>query len=244
MLAMSVLLLLASCGRPAAPDECVLYAACAEDAGRPDAADIAAAYGPDGTCWSEPADAREACQRRCEAALALACVPADTSDFDDGPDTSDGEPPDTSESDTEDHEVPVDTGVEGSIDLTWDAEGVQIALSGFSTSGFDFGIAETIDRSNGWFGEDCLHGTLGYQECHVVSGLSGRLDSIFDELVNGQKELGDVQSGRTTLFEKSFDDGGRLTYVVTIDGGDCFVWGHDPWYYIGDRNFDSCSRIR
>lgn len=103
-------LILASCGRPAAPDECVLYAACVEDAGRPDAAEIAAAYGTEGSCWSQPADAREACERRCEAA-------------------------------------------------------------------------------------------------------------VFDDVVQGQKDIDDVQSGVTTLFEQSHDY--RLTYALTIDGGDC-----------------------
>ena len=134
-------------------------------------------------------------------------------------------------------------GGDPSIDLTWDASGVTVELHNMNTSGFDFGMAETIDMTNGWFGEDCLNGTLGYQECHIISGTTGSLTSIYDDVQNETKTLDDVQSGQTTLFEKSFDDGNRITYVVTIDGGDCFVWGHDPSYYLDDPDFDSCSRL-
>jgi hypothetical protein len=217
-------LLATSCGSDPAPDECVLYVACLEDAVVESSADENARYGPDGSCWSEAASARETCRQHCTERLPLACG-GDTAG--DGPDTSDG-PPDTGDA-------------EASIDLTWAAEGVTIELAGMDTSGFDLGIAETMDRENGWFGEDCLWGTAGYQECHVVWGLRGFLDSIFDEVAGGSMSLDDVQSGLTTLFEQSHDY--RLTYALTIDGGDCWVWGQDPSYYLDDPGFDSCQRL-
>jgi hypothetical protein len=227
MLATSLLPLLVSCGRPPAPDECVLYVACLEDSREESFPHASATYGPEGSCWSEPTGARDACRQHCIERLPVACS-ADTGGG--GPDTSDGPGPDTGDA-------------ERSIDLTWSAEGVTIELAGMDTSGFDLGIAETIDRSYGWFGEDCLHGTASYQECHIVWGLGGFLTSIYDEVVAGTKTVDDVRSGETTLFERSFDDGYRLTYALTIDGGDCWVWGQDPSYYLDDPSFDSCDRL-
>jgi hypothetical protein len=128
-----------------------------------------------------------------------------------------------------------------SIDMTWDAEGVTVWISGMDTTGFDFGIAETADGVNGWYGEDCLNGTLGYNLCHVFNNSqSGTLLSVFDD-VQSEADLDLVVAGETTLFHQVFD--GMLTYVVTIDNGECFVWGNDPSYYLGSSSFGSCDNL-
>jgi hypothetical protein len=147
--------------------------------------------------------------------------------------------------DTDDTDT--DTGpAEPAINYTWDDTGIMVELENIDTTGFDFGMAETIDMTNGWFGEDCLNGTAGYQECHVFTGLTGSLTAIYDEVQAGTKSLDDVQSGSTTLFEKSFEDGGRLTYVVTVDDGSCWVWGQDTTYYTGatGSGFESCEALQ
>lgn len=156
----------------------------------------------------------------------LAGCPTDDS----GCDTAAGDICDTDPGDTD-----TDTGPgEPAINYTWSDTGVTVELENIDTTGFDFGMAETIDMTNGWFGEDCLNGTAGYQECHVFTGLTGSLTSIYDDVQAGTKGLDDVQSGSTTLFEKSFEDGGRLTYIVTVDDGTCWVWGQDTSYYASE----------
>jgi hypothetical protein len=122
-------------------------------------------------------------------------------------------------------------GCHPSISYTWDGSGIRIELEDIATTGFDFGMAETSDPTNGWFGEDCLHGSGGHQECHVFTGLAGSVASIHDEVQAGTKALDDVQSGSTTYFDESFDEEGRLTYVMVVDDGSCWTWGHDPTYY-------------
>jgi hypothetical protein len=117
------------------------------------------------------------------------------------------------------------------ITVSWDAAGVTTVLEEIDTTGFDFGMAETRDPTNGWFGEDCLHGSGGHQECHLITGLAGSVASIHDDVQAGTKTLDDVESGSTTYFDGSFGEEGRLTYVVVVDGGTCWTWGHDPAYY-------------
>jgi hypothetical protein len=117
------------------------------------------------------------------------------------------------------------------IFYTWSDEGLEIEVYGAYTTGFDLGLAETIDMTNGWFGEDCRDGAMGYDECHVFTGTVGRLDSVYDELLAGTATLEDVQSGSTTAFGKSHYDGNRITYALTVDDGTCWAWGHDPTYY-------------
>jgi hypothetical protein len=130
---------------------------------------------------------------------------------------------------------------EPSLDLFWDAAGVTVQVNNLDTTGFDFGMAETADLENGWFGEDCLNGTAGYTLCHVFNGTQvGTLTSVYDEVIAGG-DLDLVVAGETTLFEQAFDV--RLTYVVTIDSGECFVWGDDPSYYLGDPSFGSCNNL-
>jgi hypothetical protein len=155
----------------------------------------------------------------------LAGCPTDDS----GCDTAAGDICDTDPGDTD-----TDVPAEPAINYTWSDTGITVELENIDTTGFDFGMAETIDMDGGWFGENCIGGGDGYDECHVFTGLTGSLTSIYDDVVAGTKTLADVQAGSTTLFEKSFDDGGRLTYIVTVDDGTCWVWGHNPAYYAAE----------
>lgn len=117
------------------------------------------------------------------------------------------------------------------ITVDWGGSALTVELDNFNTSGFDFGMAETADMENGWFGEDCLNGTTTYNYCHQFNSLTATLDYV--------DTLAGVSESQTTLFDAGFQT--RITYVVTIDGGDCFVWGHDPSYYLSSTSFASCE---
>ena len=117
------------------------------------------------------------------------------------------------------------------ITVDWGGSAVTIELENFTTSGFDFGMAETADPDDGWFGEDCLNGTASYNYCHQFNSTTASLGYV--------DTLGGVSESQTTLFDAGFQT--RITYVVTVDGGDCFVWGHDPSYYLDSESFAPCE---
>ncbi len=153
--------------------------------------------------------------------------------------TKDGESDTADDSDTD-----IDLPGEPAINLNWTADDVTVELENITTGGFDFGMAETIDMDNGWFGEDCLNGTLTYMMCHEFMGLSGTLDSMYAEITADPptKGLDDIEEGVSTLFDSSFHPN-RLTYVVTVDDGSCWVWGQDTSYYTSVAAFADCEVV-
>jgi hypothetical protein len=208
------------------PEVCAAYLDCAGENTPEILPTLTPTYGEDGSCWKEGKDEREACEAACEAALTVCEADADAdTDADADADTDS------------------DTDADISIEYTWDSTSLTVDVLGGGVSSFELGIAETIDLENGWFGEDCLNGTAGYELCHFFSEPSGRLNSIYDDIMEGTKDLDDLQEGRTTLFEKAFDDGNRLTYLVILADGSCYVWGQRPNYYLGSSTYFDCTGI-
>lgn len=121
------------------------------------------------------------------------------------------------------------------VQVHWEPARVTIDITGPDTTGFNLGIAETADPTNGRFGEDCaVHACA-----HSIqdNSLTLSLDSVETEP--------EFVPGVTTLFDDDGDgvrdahtsDGAnRLTYIVGHNVGAradlyCFTWGQDPSYY-------------
>jgi hypothetical protein len=213
--------LLACLGGGEQPAVCADYLDCAGENTPEILPTLTPTYGEDGSCWKEGKDEREACEAACDAALTACEADTDT-------DTD-------SDSDT-DTDTDTDTDADADFTVTWDTNGVTIALVGMSTSGFDLGIAETASGDMGWYGEDCLTG-----DCHIFNGSTvGQLDSVYEEVLE-TGDLGYVVPGQTTLFDRTFAS--DLTYAITIDSGDCFVKGQDPSYYLSDSSYAMCQEL-
>jgi hypothetical protein len=125
------------------------------------------------------------------------------------------------------------TPTKPNIGVKWDDEGVEVFVYGVETDGYDLGIADTSGAPDAWRGEDCLHGTPPYQRCHIMAARKQRLRTAASP--------DQVESGRTTLFDR--EDEPDMTYMVTVQTGACWVWGHDPSYYLKEAPFRRCQRL-
>ena len=115
--------------------------------------------------------------------------------------------------------------------VQWTETAVDIAVSG-GPGAYWFGMAETLDCTDCWTGEDCVYGydasgtTLAY--CHDAGDAGTTLTYGGDAAALG--------AGETVFTDNSYD--GKVTYYLESDvdfGGDgaCYVWGADAAYYDG-----------
>lgn len=120
-----------------------------------------------------------------------------------------------------------DTAAAMTIGYNWDNDGFSGTVNNMTGAGFDLGFAETGSTGTPWNGEDCFNGTAGYNVCHSFTGNTAALTPVADP--------DDVVAGSTTLLSKDLayngDSSDRITYMLTLDGGDCFTWGQDVTYY-------------
>ena len=159
----------------------------------------------------------------------LAC--GDKDDDDDGDDDC------ADSADCDDGTGTTGTGTTGtgggtpSVSVDWGSSAVSVSVSG-GGGGWWFGIAETLECSDCWTGEDCVYGysfdggALNY--CHDA-GDSGTSLTYGGDPVS-------LSSG-TTVFP-SGEYGSRVTYFLDSDpefggNGACYVWGQDTSYYDG-----------
>ena len=111
-------------------------------------------------------------------------------------------------------EVPDRVDLRLGIHLNWTKTALEIHITGPKISGFKYGM---VSRDKDWDGEDCLGETS--PTCHVFAGDSGRLRYVTAPV--------HVRPGRTTLFDGEPGE----THILYVTGGECFVWGADPFYY-------------
>ena len=124
----------------------------------------------------------------------------------------------------------LDPPVEFSVALTWNADGITVAIEG-GTGPYTLGMAETGAGAAGWFGESCITGEepWGYDDyeydvCHDLGKTGGSLVGVYS--------IGEVVAGSTTLFNVTISDAGKLTYILTEpSGAACWAWGDDVSYY-------------
>jgi len=113
------------------------------------------------------------------------------------------------------------------LSATWSAAGLEVTLHTSAENGpYTFGLAETGNGENGWYGEDCVPGVKnGLDACHPIPE-------------NGMLMLADVATpaevapGMATLLGEGLSSG--VTYVViraTEENQGCWTWGHNPQYY-------------
>lgn len=112
------------------------------------------------------------------------------------------------------------------VEIRWDDAGLAGTVHNLPGTGFDLGLAET-GATTPWNGEDCYQGTAGYTVCHSFWGNTAALTPV--------AAPDDVVAGRTTLLDADLayngDGTDRITYMMTVDAGDCFTWGQDVAYY-------------
>jgi len=117
------------------------------------------------------------------------------------------------------------------LSASWSSEEVTIEIFGGQGEEFWCGIAETGCGSEDtcWVGESCV----GSQYCHDC-GRTGVVLSLGGD-------PNDLEEGAETAFEDSSYRHGVTYYVEKQSTNECWVFGHDPYYYIVDLLETQCT---
>jgi len=113
------------------------------------------------------------------------------------------------------------------LSANWSAAGLELVLHTSAENGpYKFGLAETGNGENGWYGEDCVPGEKnGLDACHPIPA-EGML------MLRDVATIPEVAEGTDSLLGEAEKDG--VTFVVirsTDENQGCWTWGHNPQYY-------------